>query len=273
MSRRAGAAALAAVSFLLASAAAAADMTVTVLGEVARPGPYPFAPGARVSELLDKAGGFTDAAFPSGAMLTRRSAVGAQAEELQAIARRIAAEARRDESPREREAKGKFLAAIGSLVPLGRVPVRLAHPRLMKGTVGDIVLEDGDVLTVPASPGTVVVAGAVTSPGAYPVRGGAGYRDYIRAAGGGAPGADMKKAWLLAADGTEAALGRPLVAWDAANARWELTPFRPDPVPVGAGDTIVVPRKTAGIRWPGGIADIDALLARIAILTGKVVVP
>lgn len=265
--------ALAAVLFLLPCATVAAGMTATVRGEVERPGTYAVAPGDRLSSLVEKAGGFTDAASLRGAALTRAAVADAQEKELRAIVLRIESDTAPGDNPRERDERERFLAALANLKPAGRIPVRLAHPRLMKGSPGDIPLEDGDVLTVPAGAVVVAVAGAVRSPGAYPVQAKAGYRDYIRAAGGGTVDADLKKAWLLAADGRAAPLARPFVAWDPGNGRWEFTAFAGDATPVGAGDTVVVPKKAAGISWLKGVPDIDALLVRIAALTGAVVAP
>ncbi len=269
----AGAVALAAALAILPRAVVAADMTATVRGEVGRPGTYAIGPGDRLSSLVEKAGGFTDAASLRAAVLTRKTAADAQREELRAIVRRIEAESRPADTPRDRQEKEAFLAALGALSPAGRVPVRLAHPRLMKGTGDDIPVEDGDDLAVPRDPGTVAVAGAVKSRGAFPARENAGYRAYVRAAGGSSADADMKKAWLLAADGRAVPLTRPFVAWDPANARWEFTVFAGDPATPRGGDTIVVPRKAARIAWLKGIPDIDALVVRIAVLTGKVVLP
>lgn len=273
MRRQAAAATLAAALFLLPRPTLAAEPAATIRGEVGRPGVYALSPGDRLSSLVERAGRFTDAAFLRGAVLTRRAIADAQREELRAIVKRIAAETRPPDDPRERDRRERFLAAVGGLSPEGRIPVRLSHPRLMKGTADDIPLADGDVLTVPANPGTVSVAGAVKSPGAFPPREDAGYRDYVREAGGAAQDADVKKAWLLAADGTAVQLSRPFVAWNPVDARWELTAFRPDPAPVRAGDTVVVPRRAARIAWLEEIPDIDALLVRIAVIAGKVVVP
>ena len=264
---------LAAALLLMPWRAGAADMTATIRGEVLRPGSYAIEPGDRLSSLVEKAGGFTDAASLHAAALTRKSAAGAQGEELRAIVLRIESEAGPGESPRGREERIRFIEALKSLTAAGRVPVRLSHPRLMNGTADDVPLADGDILTVPAEGATVAVAGAVKSPGAIPARANAGYRDYIRAAGGATADADTKKEWLLAADGTALPLTRPFVAWDPGNSRWEFTVFRGEAAPVRAGDTVVVPKKTARIAWLRAIPDIDALLVRIAILTGKVLLP
>ncbi len=273
MRRSACAAALAAALALHPGGTLAGGATATVRGQVNRPGTYEIGPGDRISSLVEKAGGFTDAASLRASALTRKTAADAQRQELETIVRRIGLETRPAGDPREEERREKFLAALRGLSPGGRVTVRLAHPRLMKGTADDIPLEDGDVLTVPGAADAVRVEGAVRSPGTYPVVPNAGYRHYVRAAGGYGGDANPKAAWLLAADGRTMPLARPFVAWDSANARWEFTVFARDPAAPAAGDTVVVPRKAKGIAWLAGIPDIDALVARIAVLTGEVVAP
>ena len=47
--------------------------SVTLTGQVARPGKYTIAPSERLSSVLERAGGFTDGAFVKGAVFTRAS--------------------------------------------------------------------------------------------------------------------------------------------------------------------------------------------------------
>jgi protein involved in polysaccharide export with SLBB domain len=49
-------------------------VTVSIGGEVRKPGTYTLPPGSTLSTLLLAAGGFADNAFPRGAVLTRISA-------------------------------------------------------------------------------------------------------------------------------------------------------------------------------------------------------
>ena len=46
--------------------------TVTIRGEVQHPGAYGIRPGESLSAVLEKAGGFTEQAYPYGTVLTRR---------------------------------------------------------------------------------------------------------------------------------------------------------------------------------------------------------
>src|SRR5436309_13096867 len=45
--------------------------TITLTGQIVRPGAYTIAEGARLSSVLERAGGYTDRAFPRAAVFTR----------------------------------------------------------------------------------------------------------------------------------------------------------------------------------------------------------
>ncbi len=258
---------------LLSGDAFPQEFAATVRGEVARPGTYAFSPGERLSSLVEKSGGYTDNAVLQGAVLTRKSALPEQSKEMTEILARIEEVLRKDGgiSAREKE----FLAALASLSPTGRVPVRLSHTRLMKGTGDDIELEEGDVLFVPRGPATVEVTGAVKHPGTFPVAEQWGYKEYLRAAGGYAEEADRDHVYLLEAPGTAVWLSEPWIRWNPGDARWEFSAFRTDRPAIGGGDTIVVPRRPA---QPAGAGKerprtIPGLLMEIARITGVTVDP
>lgn len=253
--------------------AQAAERTAAVAGEVARPGTYAVARGERLSALIGKAGGFTDDAAPRGAVLTRKAQKARQAAALAGIVRRIE-EGTQGAAPEDRPARDAFLASLRRLEPAGRIAVRLVHPRLLKGTPGDLLVEDGDVLLVPREEERVFATGAVRSPGPLPRREGAAARDYITQAGGPSEDGDPRRAWLLAADGTTRRLARGLVEWNPDLSRWEVAAvWGAPPPPVGPGDTIVVPRAAGRLPWLSGVKDVDALLRRVAEITGTVVLP
>ncbi len=253
------------LAMLLPPGALAQDLNATVLGEVMRPGTYALAAGDKLSALIMKAGGYADNAYLRGAVLTRRSARDLQKHQLEELA--VALEAEGGDRPEDRARKSEATASLRAMSPGGRIPVRLAHPRLLRGKADDLTLEDGDVLTIPARSDRVAVSGAVRSPeGAIPYSGKPDYAAYIAAAGGYAEGADRSRVYLLAADGTAVLLSRGWIRWNPAKSRWEIPAFSSPPEPIEAGDTIVVPRVPE--KWARKIKDLPAILLRIAVLTG-----
>lgn len=255
----------------LAGVSHAAGRSVAVRGQVARPGAFAIGPGETLSSVIGRAGGFSDNAFLPGAVLTRRSAEGRQKEELDAIAERIgrAALARADDSPRTR----RFLEDLRRIPPAGRVPVRLAHPRLLKGGPDDIALEDGDDLFVPPRPSTVLVAGAVAAPGRYPPPPTGRPADCLRAAGGAAVDADSRFVILVKANGRASAVRTGAVLWNSDAGRWEIAAFSAKRPRVEAGDALIVPPRSDDMPWTRDLPDYPDLLARIVEIAGTVVMP
>lgn len=260
------AAVLVAAALLAGAAAAAGEATVTVRGAVRLPGAYEPSAGETLSSLLERAGGFTDNAFLRGAVLTRESVRAQQARELREILSTI--RARVADAPGDPAARQAFLDSLENLSPLGRVPVRLSHPRLMKHTADDIRLEAGDDLFVPETVGTVRVTGAVRADGEFPATPGKRYLDYVAMAGGFAEGADRRGTFLLAADGTAAMLYEPWIRWNPSDDRLEFSAFRKDRPSIGGGDAVVVPDGRAAAPWLAAIGDYRELLIRIAVLSG-----
>lgn len=241
----------------------------SIRGEVAHPGAYPLREGETLSSLILAAGGFTDDAWLPGAVLLRPSEKARQAEELDTIAKRLSA-AIRAVGPADAgsDAMRRFLDALSTLAPSGRIPIRLSHPRLLINAPEDLPLRDGDILHVPAAPRTVRVLGAVRRPGEVEAPAGVRLAVLAASAGGFLPDADRDGAILLAADGRARLLSVGWVAWNGAENRWELSWFRNDRPRIGPGDTLFLPRDPGRIPWPGGIEDYRKTMVRILEITG-----
>lgn len=234
-------------------------------------GTYPLGPKETLSSLLLRAGSVTAGAFLPGAVLTRRAALDAQAKELSALVARV--EAAAWARPGDRERTERFLETLRSLSPAGRVPIRLLHPRLLKGTEADIPLEDGDDLFIPPATGVVTVAGAVARPGRYSAPPSGRPSECFRAAGGLLPSADRRRILLVKARGTAAPLAQGVILWSEARGRFEVAAFSPDRPKIEPGDALVVPQDTASLPWTRELRDFPSVLARIIEITGTVVLP
>lgn len=249
----------------------AREKTCSISGAVGRPGAFPLRKGERISTLIDRAGGFADNAFLRGAVFSRVSARERNRKALEETISRLEKEA--FSAPGDEGAKRGFLERLKKLSPGMRIPVRISHSRLMKGSGDDWILEDGDALAVPAKPGSVTVSGAARTPGPVPVGDpGADPRDLVGKAGGFAEDADREHPYLLKAEGTAVPLWREWIRWNPGETRWEI-PRLLEAVPAAEpGDTVVVPRKPAS-SWSRGIRDLARLLMEIHVLAGERVDP
>jgi protein involved in polysaccharide export with SLBB domain len=252
---------------IIASSAFGQEIRVSVNGEVARPGEYAVRKGDRLSSLIERAGGFAGNARMSGAVLSRESAREKKEPPLRELVSRIEREA--FAKPGEEARKREFLRKLSELKPGNLIPVRIAHPRLLKGSEDDLLLEDGDALLVRSRNDPVAVIGAVNTPRTIsPSSPKMNPEDSIREAGGFAEDADRKHAYLFKADGTATPLLRKWIRWNAGNSRWEITAFSEPAPQVEPGDTIVVPKKPARSSWAHAIDDLPRLLMEIHVLAG-----
>jgi protein involved in polysaccharide export with SLBB domain len=192
--------------------------TFTMIGEVKRPGTYSITKGERLSSVIRRAGGFTDKAYPKAAVFTRESVrkkekeqldefvrvqEGALFAETSALAAATAGGAQQGVAIRETlEQRRAFLRLLSERGLRGRVVIRLGDPAGFEESESDIALEDGDALTVPVRPSTVLVLGSVRNPTALLYAPGVPAEYYIEKAGGLAKEADKDEVYIIKADGS-----------------------------------------------------------------------
>ncbi len=216
--------------------------SVTVAGEVKRPGTYAVANGERLSSVLKRAGGFTARAFPQGLILVRESVKRSQQAEVekfvslqkQRLVAEAAALAAGNVNPQgamaggmspEQAALQMQMQALDQLIARlqpGRVVVKMESLTQLEGSAEDLVLEEGDAIMVPPRPQTVTVVGAVRNPVSVVHQEGLAVKEYIEQAGGMTRYAEKSGVYILRANGST----------DAAYVNLR---------DVGPGDTIVVP--------------------------------
>ena len=206
---------------------------VTVEGEVRFPGEYRIRKGESISEVLDRAGGVTVAAFSKGAIFTRESVAAqetARAKEFsQSVIRNFAS------SQLTREDNTIDLAEVQAVAKIlqefegvGRLLVNVDAALAGEG-LADVLLEDGDTLIIPRRVSTVTVVGEIRRPGTHSFQSGLDLEDYLGLSAGMTARADDKELYVVRADGS---VFRPTKSW-----------LRFDGVAasLSPGDTIVVP--------------------------------
>jgi len=212
--------------------------TVTLTGQIVRPGVYTIAEGEPLSSVLERAGGYTDRAFIKGAVFTRAALRKVEGEQLDAFLRNqeqrmlaaastVIVGAEKDEVAGQQQAlqaRRELLRALASKVVVGRMIVHLDAPDKLKGTGNDVILADGDTLNVPEPPQSVLVIGAVRNSTSVQYKKSANVDYYVNRVGGFSKEADKKEVHLVKADGSAVS---------------SFTNIRD----VAAGDSIIVPPK------------------------------
>jgi protein involved in polysaccharide export with SLBB domain len=248
-------------------------MMVRVEGEVKLPGTYALrTKNDRVSDVIKRAGGLTEYAYPEGAMIIRdvkkllsEAVTAGVAGALPGLAAQAAAGA---VSAVARPAAPSVVSRarkITDLLPTGKIVIDLREALSGRGGPKDIVLEEGDLIFVPKRPTHVLVTGAVVNPSAVAYLRGKDLEYYISEVGGFAIDADTKNIFVVRMN------GEVLRVSGKKN------------VEVMAGDTIFVPTKVmvreVVDRWDRiigvvrfmtvTIASTIAVIYAVKILAGK----
>jgi polysaccharide export outer membrane protein len=263
--------------------------TVTLKGEMRFPGTYSFRQGETLSSVLARAGGFTPEAYLRGAFYTRESARKIQEQRLNELRERLQQEVFRATSEETQaalskedveaqkvqlEARQGLLKRLAAVKASGRVVVRLQPLAVFAGSDYDVILEEGDELTVPRDPGTVSVLGQVYNPTSLMFdRKRPELEYYLDRTGGPTMNAEEGQIYVVRADGSVISKDKSSwgLEWDDYQHRWTFargfysTHLYP-------GDTILVPEK---IIYPSplkDLKDITQILFQIAVTTGVVLV-
>ena len=236
------------------------QQNVHVDGEVLFAGTYTLSKkNERVSEIIKKAGGLSNMAYPQGARLERRltNLERKRVAEIMKLQR----EQREDEIRSQAIKSGKSISDLKQLAstdnyeipdfyPVGiELDKAIANP----GSDADIVLREGDRLTVPVYNGTVKINGEVMYPNTVAYKEGKGVNYYIDLAGGFSGKAKKSRTYIIYMNGDVAKAGHG--------------------VKVKPGCEIVVPQKSMSkmstaesISLISGTASIAAMIATIANL-------
>jgi protein involved in polysaccharide export with SLBB domain len=259
---------------------------VTVTGQFKFPGRYIIRKGEKLSSLIQRAGGYTDNAYLRGAVFIRERVKEMQQKGIEEMASRLEKELLSQSSEQistavsneeiqgkqyEVAQKKKLIENMRNLKALGRMTIKLAHVRLLKGSEYDIELEDGDSLFIPEKNSVVNVTGAVMAQGSYVFSEKADYLDYINMSGGYSDYADKSKVFVLKVDGSAHKAHRGLINWNEKKDRLEMAAFSDEETNyIEPGDVVVVPEKIDRIAWLRELRDITQILMNTAVVAGVV---
>ena len=246
--------------------------TVRIEGEVSSPGNYSILKGERLSELLVRAGGLTDIAYPYGTVFLRKSVAaqekvgyGRVADEIQdqlvggLTAAKLSTETGNTALSADAFAGiSVFLTQIRNQVPIGRLSV-VADPSVLATHPNkDILLESGDVIYIPQRPSTITVLGEVMQPGSYLFDPNRPASDYITLAGGYGSEADTSHVFVVYPDGTAEPLKQSWMDFDSSA--------------VPPGTVIFVPRELFPVNWASLAIQIGDILKDLAVSIASVAV-
>jgi len=190
--------------------------SINIEGEVAHPGNYGFKQGDHLSDVLKRAGGFRETAYPEGAVLTRPEVAALEEKSREELIRQIetsSAAARLSPGVSGdhqsetlqliQQQQEQVLARLKSQPASGRMVIHIntdvAH---WAGTATDIELRSGDMLRIPKRPGFVLISGQVYNASAITFAPGKKASWYLERAGGATEIANRKGIFVIRANGS-----------------------------------------------------------------------
>lgn len=169
--------------------------SVTLRGEVRFPGDYPIQQGATLCQVIQRAGGLTDGAYPFGSVFIRERVRKQQQEALDRIQGNLddllvnltlSHGVKNQEKVPASERRHEIIETIKQLKKseaLGRMVIDLKRA-VACDSEANIVLQDGDKLFIPPMLDEVTVVGEVYYPSSHLYRKSLNSQDYVLLSGG-----------------------------------------------------------------------------------------
>jgi len=218
---------------------------INLSGEFNIPGDYAFSRSEPLTEIIQRAGGITDTAYPLGAVLIRESIKIQEKESNDLLANQLEASvislAQSDIDGADEQIKAilGFAQQLRNQKTTGRMSINIMD------TNNNLYLQDGDKLMLPKRPSHVSVVGAVQRTTVSGYNKSKTIDDYITSAGGLTNMADIRRAYLLLPNGESRIVTKNTI------------------IPVGS--VVVIPPKIDKLSILGLTDVISRVLGNIAV--------
>ncbi|OEE77723.1 SLBB domain-containing protein [Vibrio genomosp. F6] len=236
------------------------DMMIELQGEVVFPGTYTFQRGETLQDIIQRAGGFTEFAYPQGAIFSRERLKRQEQERLDLLNLQLKQEIgglalrRQNSSATYTTSPTDALSIADELAKaeaVGRLVINLQEA--MAGyRSANVMLEKGDKLYIPALNPTISVMGEVQYASNHTFKPGMTVEDYLATAGGTKKQADTDRIYIVRADGS---VDLP------NNSFW----FSRKEKPLAPGDTIIVPIDTDYLDGLSTLTSATQILYQIGV--------
>ncbi len=171
------------------------QVNVRVEGEVVFPGPYVLRNKTeKISELLNRAGGLTKYAYKQGGYLSRKN--------YSSVVNELNTEKVSKIQQQLKDSTGKVAEEVSR--PVDQIAINISSILTNPGGKEDIVLEDGDILTIPKEKMEVRISGEVLFPTRVVFEEDMNLKDYIGRAGGFTDNARQARVYVLYPNGNAA---------------------------------------------------------------------
>ena len=237
--------------------------TVLMQGEVRRPGQYSIRRGETLYDLIKRAGGLTDEAYPLGAVFTRERLREQETRNLRRAANDIkdallfASLKHRDLNMSD-EVVQLALTTVEEADVVGRMVVVTDPDVLEVRPETDTLLEGGDILFIPRTPNYVNLAGDVLNATSLHYDPNKTIHDYLNEAGGPTATADEDRIYIVRPNGEAQRVKKSF--WSKSD------------IVITPGTTIFVPKDMTPFNGMILVKDLSTILSQLALSAASIAV-
>jgi polysaccharide export outer membrane protein len=239
---------------------------VSLAGEFKFPGTYSIKQGETLTDIINRAGGLTERAFAQGAVFSRQNLRETEDQqrkrlisqlESDLVTATLAASDSADAS-QAASAANAMLSRLKNTESQGRLVINL-NEMIGNSSQSDLLVKDGDILTVPQIPYAVSVSGEVQFPSSHMHEKNLQLDDYINRSGGFTQNADKDRTFVVKANGSVMSKGGN--AWfGKGSSAHKIEP----------GDVIVVPIDLKQTRFLENLTNGTQIIYQLAVAAAAV---
>ncbi|RBP83291.1 sugar transporter [Marinomonas rhizomae] len=232
-------------------------MVIELQGEFVFPGTYTFRRGETLKDVVERAGGFTEFAYPAGAVFSRERLKRQEAERLKLINAQLKQEIstmslrRQGSSVADPAQAIAIVDQLDNVQPVGRLVIDL-NSAVKGDKLANLMLEKGDKLFVPALNPVVSVVGEVQFSSNHTFNPNLTVEDYIASSGGTKRQADTDRIYIVKSNGSVELPN---------NSFW----FSRNYDPLEPGDTVIVPLNTDYLDGLSTLSTATQILYQIGV--------
>jgi polysaccharide biosynthesis/export protein len=233
------------------------DGPVLLAGEFKKPGWYDIRRGEKILDIIQRAGGVSEYAYPYGSIFTRESIKNVEKEGQKRLSHELELGlasnllTRKEGAERSAEVLKMLLDDIKQQKTLGRVVIEADPAILAIKPEVNILLEPFDRFYMPKKASQVTIMGEVLNPSTLQFRSGLTIKDYIRSAGGFQRGADERRIFVVLPNGE----AKPM-----HTSFWSYKDLHIPP-----GSTVVVPKDISPFNFLTFARDVTPVLSNLAV--------
>ena len=240
--------------------------SIEINGEVKFPGVYSIKMGESLFEVIQRAGGLTNRAFPEGAIFSRESLREKEDEQRERLivqlesdlATATLAAQDSEDVAQAQSAANAMLSRLKSAESQGRLVIDLGKI-IQTGEQSKLMVKAGDQLFIPEIPYAVSVSGEVQFPTSHLYEEKLSMKDYVNRSGGYTQNADKDRTFVVKANGA--------VMTKGGNGWFEKASSANNIAP---GDVIVVPIDVKQTRFLENLTYSTQIIYQLAVAAAAV---